>query len=93
MNHGDVVLVVFNATMNGILALSAVFIACELGHRMANAFEDIESTIDRSYWYLFPIEIKRMLPAIIANAQQEVELECFGGITYTREVFKKVSIE
>lgn len=77
----------------GIIAIFAVFIACELGQRMNGAFDEIHLTIDQWDWYLFPIEVKRTLPMIIAIAQQSVELQCFGSITCTREVFRKVSVE
>ena len=79
--------------INGIIAFAMVFIACEIGQRMNDAFDKIDFTIDQSDWYLFPIGVQRMLPTIIAVAQQPVSLECFGSITCTREVFKNVSNE
>lgn len=78
---------------NGIMGFALVFIACELGQRMGNAFEEINVTIHQIDWHLFPVELKRMLPAIIATAQQPVSLECLGSIKCTRDVFKKVGIE
>lgn len=80
-----------NATFDGLIGLILVFIASELGQRMNDAFEEIGTDLDELDWYLFPIEIKRMLPRIIANAQQPVTLECFGSIACTREIFRKVS--
>lgn len=82
--------VLLNVTLNGLLGLAMVFIACELGERLNGAFEKIDVTIDKFDWYLFPIEIKRILPMIMANAQQPVSLECFGSIACNREVFRKV---
>ena len=79
--------------ISGFFALALVFIACELGQRMSDEFEGIDFTIDQFDWYLFPIEIKRMLPTIIAVAEQPVSLECFGSITCVREVFRKVCIK
>lgn len=76
--------------VSGINGLSLVLVICEFGQRMSDAFEAIEYTIDQFDWYLFPIEFKRMLPIIIANAQQPVKLECFGSISCSREVFRKV---
>lgn len=76
--------------LSGIIALATVFISCEIGQRMTDAFDQISTSIDKSDWYLFPNNIKRMLPMIVANAQRLVELECFGSITCTREVFKNV---
>lgn len=78
--------------LNGIFALATVFIACEIGHRMSEAFEGmIDFTIDQWDWYLLPKEIKRMLPSIMLNTQQPITLECFGSIKCSREVFKNVS--
>lgn len=81
-----------NASLNGIIGLAAVFITCELGEKMSDAFVEINFTIDQFNWYLFPIDIKRMLPIIMANAQQPVTLEFFGSISCIRDVFKKVRI-
>lgn len=92
MHHGHVVSVLLNATLNGLLAFALVFIACELGQKMTDAFEEIDTTIGQIDWYLFPIEIKRMMLTIAANTQQPVTLECFGSIACTREVFRKVGI-
>lgn len=77
----------------GILALVTVLIVCELGQRMSDAFDGIDFTTEQFDWYSFPINIKRMLPTIMAIVQQPAELECFGSITATREVFRKVSIK
>lgn len=77
----------------GTSALTVVFIACELSQRMGDAFDEIGSTIDQFDWYLFPIELKRMLPMIMAIAQRPVSMECFGSIACTRDVFKNVGID
>lgn len=76
--------------VNGIFAFTTVFIACELGEGMIEAFDEIDSTIDQLNWYLFPIEFQQILPMIIVNAQQLIEMECFGSIACTRDVFKNV---
>lgn len=79
------------ATLNGTFGLILVFIACELGQRISGTFDGIDVTISQFDWYLFPIEMKRMLPMIITSVQRPVSLECFGEIVCTREVFKNVS--
>lgn len=73
-------------------AFGVVFIICELGQRLTDAFEEINDEIDRFEWYLFPSEIQRMLPTIMISAQQPVVLECFGSIAGSRETFKRVSL-
>lgn len=84
--------VLINTVSNGTSGFSLAFIACELGQRMTDAFEKIDYGFDKLNWYLLPIELKRMLPNIMVNVQQPVELQCFGSIGCTREVFRKVSI-
>ena len=70
-----------------------MFIACEISQRVNDAFNGLNLTIHQFDWYLFPIEIQRMLPMIIVVAQQPVTLECFGSISCSREVFKNVGIK
>lgn len=72
----------------GIIGFTLLFVACELSHRMTCAFDTVNVYIEQLNWYLFPIEVKRMLPMIIATA-----LECFGSISCTRGVLKSVGIE
>lgn len=72
--------------------LSILFLACELSQRLGNAFTEIDRMIEQFDWYLFPLNIRRMLPIIIAVAQEPVNLECFGSISCNRAVFQKVCI-
>lgn len=72
-------------------AFGMVFMICELGQRMSNAFEEIEGVIVQFNWYLFPDKLKQMLPIILMNAQDQVAFECFGSIICSREAFRKVS--
>lgn len=41
-------------------------------------------------WYLFPIEVQKVLPICFLSVQEPVEIKCFGSIACTRETFKKV---
>lgn len=77
----------------GTFALTFVFIACELGQRLTDAFEEIEDIVDHFDWYLFPNEIKRILLIVMVIAQQPVEMECFGSISCSRVTFKNVGID
>lgn len=76
--------------LTGFFSFVLVFIVCELGQSMCNAFDEINVTINQFEWYLFSTEIQRMLPMITANAQQPVLVECFGSIACTRDAFKNV---
>lgn len=67
-----------------------IFISCELGQRLSDAFNEINDVIDRSEWNLFKNEFKRILPMIMIISQEPVMLECFGRISCCRDVFNKV---
>lgn len=77
--------------INATFGSAVVFITSEIGQRMTDAFDEIDFILNQLDWYLFPDEIKRVLPIIIATAQQPVQLQCFGSIGCTGEVFKDVS--
>lgn len=80
-------LTIFDACLAfGILAL-----ACELSQRIENTFIEIDAIIGRCDWYLYPIEIQRILPMIISMTQQPVTIECFGSASCNRDQFKKVN--
>lgn len=64
---------------------------CEFGERVRNEFEGLNDMIDELDWYLFPMEIQRMLPIIMIAAQKPVVIRGFGNIACVREVFRKVS--
>lgn len=92
-SHHDYDFMVLSVTVFvSCYAFCTLFIACELGQRMNDSFGGITYMIGLCDWQLFPIEVKRMLPAVLAILQQPVSLECFGSILCTREVFKKVGL-
>lgn len=72
------------------VAFVLVFISCELADRISVEFEQICNIISTSNWYAFPISYSKMLPTILANAQEDVYFECFGSIPCNRETFKRV---
>lgn len=84
-------LVLFVSMFYAFYGFGLVFVVCELGERLTNAFEQIEYEIEKSDWYLFSHEIQRLLPIILIVSQQPVELECFGSVNGRRETYKKVS--
>lgn len=74
-------------------AFGAVFLSCELGQRMNDAFGRIGIIICQCDWHLFPIEIKHMLLTILVILQQPVSMQYFGSVACNREVFKKVNLK
>lgn len=72
-------------------AFGVVLLICELGQRLTDAFDELCDTIEGFDWYLFPIDIQRMVPTLLIAAQKQVVLVCFGSISGTRDTFKRVS--
>lgn len=77
----------------GFWAISVVLLACELGNRISNSFDTINDEINQLVWYLLPIEIQRILPTIMINAQDPAIVAFFGSISCSREQFKKARIK
>lgn len=71
-------------------AFTVVFLVCELCQRATDAFNKINDTIGGFDWYLFPIEIQKMLPTIMIVTQKIVGQKYFGSIMCLRPTFKKV---
>ena len=82
---------VFISLFELLITLILLFIACELAGLVSNEFQNINDLIDQFDWYLFPLEMKKILPFIMLNAQQSVDFECFGSLACNRETFKKVN--
>lgn len=72
--------------------ISAVGVACELGERTNEMFSAIDDTFNETDWYLYPIEIQRMLPAVMTVAQKPIYVELFGSVTASRDTFRQVSM-
>lgn len=75
---------------DAVNSLALIIICCELSQRTSEAFEGINDILMQYKWYLFPMELKRILPTMIITAQQPILLECFGSISCCRDCFKKV---
>lgn len=74
-------------------SFALVFAACEIAGRMSDEFDDFDAKLGQLQFYLFPHEIKKLLPFIMINAQQEVGFECFGSTMCNRETFQKVRMK
>lgn len=73
-------------------AFFTVGLVCEMGERVCDMFSAIDETMDEIDWYLYPIDVQRMLPAIMIVAQKQIYVEFFGSITASRETFRQVSV-
>lgn len=70
--------------------LGFTFITNEIGERLTTQFNAINKEINRCDWYLYPIEIQRMLPTIMINAQKASPFECLKIISCSRKQLKQV---
>lgn len=68
-----------------------IFFFCELGEMVTNQFNQFSDVLGQSSWYLFPIELQRMLVTAIVNAQEPVIIRGFGNTMCTRDAFKLVN--
>ena len=85
-------MVLLESILYAIHVLAIVFAACEFGQRLSDAFDEINDIINQFNWYLFPIEIRKILPNFMINTQQPVVMKCFGCISCSRKQFKKVNL-
>ena len=74
-------------------SFTSTLLICEFVGRISNEFNEIGYLIEQFDWYLFPIEMLRMLPIILLNTQQLVTFKCFGTMACDRETFGKVNLE
>lgn len=85
-------MVLFESFGCGIGAFVLVFFASEAGQRFSNAFFQLEELANDLNWPQFPSKVQRILPVIIFNVQQPIEIQFFGSAVCGREQFKKASI-
>lgn len=60
--------------------------------RSSDAIAEIDQVTIQLDWYLFPIELQRVLPTVMQSTQKPVVMKCFGNILYSRKQFRKVSL-
>lgn len=83
-------MVLLESIFLGIFALNLVFATCEIGQRVSNNCSGIEEEMVHLDWYLYPIEIQRMLIPVMIYIQKPVEIVFFGSLACSREQFKQV---
>lgn len=72
-------------------AFGTIFLICEFGERFTTRCESIEEAFYHWYWYLFPMEIQKLLVLAIASAQHTFIIKGYGNIPCTRSTFKSVN--
>lgn len=69
--------------------LLILFLLCNSGGFVTGAFGEID-IYEQCDWYLFPRNVKRMLPIIITICQKRTVVQGFGNILCTRETYARV---
>lgn len=67
-----------------------ILLLCEFGQRVNDSFEHIHDTINKFEWYMFPLEMQKLLPIMMNVADQQVTIKVFGNISCDRDTFKTV---
>lgn len=80
----------FQIILFGTLSIALVFATSEIGQRVETTFDEINDSFCQLNWYLYPIEVQRMLIPILIYTEKPVVINFFGSITCSREQFKKV---
>lgn len=67
-----------------------VFIICEPGMMMTNAFEIVGMNLYQCDWYTLSIEMQKMYMIFVSNTQNPISVSTYGDILCERERMKKV---
>lgn len=70
-----------------------IFLHCNFGEIITNAFSDINEQLYQCDWYTFPLDIQRMQATILINTERPILLKGFGNILSTRDTFKRVNLQ
>lgn len=82
--------VMFRSIFYGFWVFGLAFFSTELGQQCTNESGKTIDTFNQLRWYLFPIEIQRLMPTIMIGVQQPFVIESFGIVSSNRDQFKKV---
>lgn len=68
----------------------ALFLICESGDQISQAFARSYNELDQFDWYLFPTDIAKLYLSFLLDAQQPINFHCFARILCARDTFKRV---
>lgn len=75
----------------GFWSFLAIFCMCEFGEQVTNQFIKFNDELDQCSWYLFPMQLQRMLIIVMINAQQPAVIQGYANAVCTRFAFNKVA--
>lgn len=70
-------------------SLVPLFVICSGFEEITNRFDTID-IYQECDWYKFLPKVQRMIPFIIANAQESTGFKGYANISCTRDTFKRV---
>lgn len=78
-------------TLGGFVwAIFTSFAYCEIGERVTQKFNRFDDELRHCHWYLYPIELQRLILIILSVNQQSVVIHGYANTVCTRAAFKKV---
>ena len=69
----------------GFFTFLLLFVTCEVGEQCGKIFSEIDDEVVQLDWYLFSLEVQKLLPIVMINTQEPVVIKCFGSVAWTRE--------
>lgn len=79
-------------TMIVLYSLFLIFVFCEFGERVCSEFNIFHEKLCHCDWYLFPLEMQKMLLIILSSTQQPASIQGYANTQCTRDAFKSVNI-
>lgn len=73
-----------------LYSFGVVFIVCEVTQHVCDAINAFDMEISQTDWYLYPHDMKKVLPMIMNVTQKPVEFKWFGSMSSCRDTFRKV---
>lgn len=75
-----------------LIILTDVSLFCLFGQETTENYEDIYRTMcSHLMWYEFPLDIQKLIPLILVNAEEPVYLKGYFALCCTRDFMKSVS--
>lgn len=65
---------------------------CEFGENVTHHFNLFDDELERCNWYLFPIDLQRLILITMLGSQQPEVIQGFANTACTRIAFKRVSV-
>lgn len=71
-------------------SFTIIFFYCHFGAMVCNQFSNFDDELCQCHWYLFPVEVQKLLLIFMSDSQQSTYIRGYGGILCTRDSFKNV---